>query len=130
MAFPAGRSARLPAAGSHSHHGYRRILPSGAPVAWNQNLRDMRVIQMNGTVQRQLQSNLMLSVSYVRTRSITADHGLSVNQSIPGPARKVRGSRSIPSIRICRIASGYLATMARILTMPFRCRCASASRRG
>ena len=42
---------------------------------------------------RQLQSNLMLSVSYVRTRSINmADHGLNVNQSFPGPG--AQGPRS------------------------------------
>lgn len=61
-------------------------LSTGSPTIWNQNLKDMQVIQMSAGVQRQLQPNLMLSVSYVRTRTINmTDHGLNVNQSIPGP---------------------------------------------
>ncbi|MGH9469135.1 MAG: TonB-dependent receptor domain-containing protein, partial [Terriglobia bacterium] len=59
-------------------------LSSGSPNVWVQNLQAAKVIQMTMGVQRQLAPNLMLSTSYVRTRTLGLIDNLNLNQSYPG----------------------------------------------
>lgn len=60
-------------------------LSSGSPNVWDQNLNATKVMQMSIGVQRELLSNLMLSTSYVRTRTFGLLDNLNMNQSVPGP---------------------------------------------
>ena len=60
-------------------------LSTGSPNVWDPNLKATKVIQMSLGVQRQLGSNLMLSTSYVRSRTLGLLSNLNINQSFPGP---------------------------------------------
>jgi len=59
-------------------------LSTGSPNAWDPNLKATKVMQMSVGIQRQLASNLMLSTSYVRTRTLGLLANLNINQSFPG----------------------------------------------
>jgi len=60
-------------------------LSSGSPNVWDQNLKATKILQMSIGIQRQLVPNVMLSTSYVRTRTLGLLDNLNINQSVPGP---------------------------------------------
>lgn len=60
-------------------------LSSGSFNAWDQELRQSRVVQWSFGIQRQLQTNLLLDVAYVGTRGQRLlINSQNLNQSIPG----------------------------------------------
>ena len=61
-------------------------LSSGSPNAWDMNLRESEILQWSFGIQRQLGSDLMLSVAYVGTRGERIlINSQNLNQSLPGP---------------------------------------------
>ena len=61
-------------------------LSSGSPNAWDMSLRESEILQWSFGIQRQLRSDLMLSVAYVGTRGERIlINSQNLNQSLPGP---------------------------------------------
>ena len=60
-------------------------LSSGAPNAWDFNLRPTRTYQWSIGIQRQITSDLVLEVGYVGTRSLGLIAPYNYNQAFPGP---------------------------------------------
>ncbi len=61
-------------------------LSSGSPNAWDMSLRETEILQWSFGIQRQLRSDLMLSVAYVGTRGERIlVNSQNLNQSLPGP---------------------------------------------
>jgi hypothetical protein len=60
-------------------------LSSGSPNAFDFNLRPTRTYQWSASIERQLQSDLMLDVAYVGTRSLALIAPYNYNQPYPGP---------------------------------------------
>ena len=60
-------------------------LSSGSPNAWNMSLRQSEILQWSFGIQRELRSDVMLSVNYIGTRGERILlNSQNLNQSIPG----------------------------------------------
>jgi hypothetical protein len=64
--------------------GNLQALSTGSPIAWAQNLKNLRVIQWSAGIQHELARSLLLDLTYVGTRSNRIVAPVNINQPYPG----------------------------------------------